>query len=268
MGGSSNKGGQSQVTESSSGGSSSSYATQTPYQQQYYDQLLGQANNLYQQGLPEYYQGATVANFTPAQMQSMDMTQNYITGDAQNMMQGVNKNFQQMMSGQVQTGEGTPYGDMISEYTRQATDAGNLAMQGLRSQGASVGQDGVGSRQDMLSNEVKRQVAQDISGNTANMFNNAYNQAQQTQAQALGQYGNIMNMPINMSKALYNNVGLPQQQLNQAIMNDAKQRYDYNAMRPWQNLAQYANFIGGNMGGTSTQTSEQGGSSTSTTRLI
>ena len=268
MGGSSNKGGQSQVTESSSGGSSSSYATQTPYQQQYYDQLLGQANNLYQQGLPEYYQGATVANFTPAQMQSMNMTQNYINGDAQNMMNGVNQNFQQMMSGEVRTGEGTPYGDMVSEYTRQATDAGNLAMQGLRTQGASVGQDGVGSRQDMLSNEVKRQVAQDISGNTANMFNNAYNQAQQTQAQALGQYGNIMNMPLNMSKSLYNNVGLPQQQLNQAIMNDAKQRYDYNAMRPWQNLAQYANFIGGNMGGTSTQTSEQGGSSTSTTRLI
>ena len=268
MGGSSNKGGQSQVTESSSGGSSSSFATQTPYQQQYYDQLLGQANNLYQQGLPEYYQGATVANFTPAQMQSMNMTQNYINGDAQNMMNGVNQNFQQMMSGEVRTGEGTPYGDMVSEYTRQATDAGNLAMQGLRTQGASVGQDGVGSRQDMLSNEVKRQVAQDISGNTANMFNNAYNQAQQTQAQALGQYGNIMNMPLNMSKSLYNNVGLPQQQLNQAIMNDAKQRYDYNAMRPWQNLAQYANFIGGNMGGTSTQTSEQGGSSTSTTRLI
>jgi hypothetical protein len=100
------------------------------------------------------------------------------------------------------------------------------------------------------------------------MFNNAYNMAQQTQAQALGQYGNIMNMPINMSKALYNNVGLPQQQLNQAIMNDAKQRYDYNAMRPWQGLAQYANFIGGNMGGTVQQNSEQGGSSTSTTRLV
>lgn len=268
MGGSSKKGGGDSVTESSSGGSSSSVATQTPYQQKYYDQLLGQANNLYQKGLPEYYKGPTVANFTPAQMESMGMTQDYITGDAQNMMQGVNQNFQQMMSGKVRTGAGTPYGDMVNEYTRQATDAGNLAMQGLRSQGSSVGQYGVGSREDMLNNEVKRQVAQDISGNTENMYNNAYNMAQQTQAQALGQYGNIMNMPIEMSKSLYNNVGLPQQQLNQAIMNDAKQRYDYNAMRPWQNLAQYANFIGGNMGGTATQTSEQGGSSTSTTRLI
>ena len=300
---------------SSGGGSSSSTSTNTqnPFQQDFFKQQLIEADALYKKGGPQYYQGPTVSGFTPAQMESMNLTSNWVTGQAQDMMGSTNNTWQQMMSGQnnmgsefgglsggfndsmgnmmrgkVNMGEGSPYQNMVNEYTRQATDAGNLAMQGLRTQGASVGQDGGGSRQDMLNNEVKRQVAQDISGNTANMYNNAYNQAQaqqtqgtqmfnnaqmnsmnnasQTQAQALGQYGNIMNMPLEMSKSLYNNVGLPQQQLNQAQMDAQKQQWDNQQQLPYKNLEMFSNFINGNMGGTSTtQTNSNSSSSSSST---
>jgi hypothetical protein len=75
----------------------------------------------------------------------------------------------------------------------------------------------------------------------------------------------MMNMPMNMSQSLYNQVGLPQQQMNQNVMNDAKQRYDYNSMSPWQNLGAYQGFIGGNMGSTNYSNSGGSHSSTSTT---
>ena len=240
----------SKTTTSTTEGGGSSTTTSSPLQQPYYKQLIGQANNLYQQGLPNYYGGATVAGFTPAQMESMNQSSNWTTDGAQNMMGNVNQNFQQMMSGQVQTGEGTPWQGMSDAYTRQATDQANKLMQNVRSSQVMSGQPGGSSRGDLLNNQVIDAANEQVSNNLAAMYGNAYTQAQQTQSNALGQYGSIMSMPLQMSQALYNQVGLPQQQLNQALMNDAKQRYDYSAMRPWQNLSQFGNFLQGNMGGT------------------
>lgn len=262
MGSSTNKQSQPTGTSSSGGGSSFSTATSTPYQQQYYDQLLGQANNLYQQGLPEYYQGPTVAGFTPAQQESMNLTSNWVTGGAQDMMGQMNKNYMDMMSGRVNTGAGSPYGDMADAYRRMATDQANQLMGDVRTNQVMSGQYGGSSRGDMLNNQVTQAANEQLSNNLAMMYGNAYQQAQDQRTAALGQYGNIMNMPLEMSKALYNRVGLPQQQLNQALMDDAKKRYDYAAMAPWQNLAQYANFISGNMGGTNTVSQNSGSSST------
>jgi hypothetical protein len=77
-----------------------------------------------------------------------------------------------------------------------------------------------------------------------------------------------MGMPMGISQGLYNQVGLPQQQLNQATMNDAKQRYDYAAMKPWQNLSQFGNFINGNMGGTNMTDSSSSSNATSTYSVL
>jgi len=126
------------------------------------------------------------------------------------------------------------------------------------------GQQGGSSRGDLLNNRVIEEANRQVTDASAAMYNNAYNQAQQTQATALGQYGSIMNMPLEMSKQLYNRVGLPQQQYNQAIMDDARQRFEFGQTAPWQHLAQYANLISGNFGGTNTSSSESGHHSTTT----
>ena len=242
--------------------SSSSSSTQTPYQQPYYQQQLGQADNLYNMGMPEYYRGPTVAGMTPAQMESMNLASNWVTGGAQDMMSNMNGWYGDMMSGRVNTGEGSPYGDMANVYQQQASDRAKDMMQGLRSSQVMMGQPGGSSRGDLLNNQVIDEANKNVSQNMASMYSNAYNQAQNTRNNALGQYSNIMNMPLGMSAALYNQVGIPQQQLNQNIMNDAKQRYDYNSQLPWQNLQRYQQMIAGNMGGTSSSSS--GGSSTQT----
>lgn len=228
--------------------------TSRPWQQEYYKRMLAQAENLYNQGMPQQYQGPTVAGFTPAQMESMNLTSNYVTGGAQDMMNNQNQIYQQMMSGQVDTGAGSPYANMADAYKRQAVGQAQDAMAELRT-GQVAYQPGGSSRAELLNERVMEDTNQGISDNLASMYGNAYDQAQQKQVQALGQYGSIMNMPLEMSKQLYNRVGLPQQTLNQALMDDQKRRYDYNAMSPYNNLAQFQSFISGNYGGQNIGTS-------------
>ena len=228
--------------------------TSKPWQQEYYKRMLAQAENLYNQGMPQQYQGPTVAGFTPAQMESMNLTSNYVTGGAQDMMNNQNQIYQQMMSGQVNTGAGSPYGDMADAYKRQAVSQAQDAMADLRT-GQVAYQPGGSSRGELLNERVMEDTNQGISDNLASMYGQAYDNAQQKQVQALSQYGSIMNMPLEMSKQLYNRVGLPQQTLNQALMDDQKKRYDYNAMMPYNNLAQFQSFISGNYGGQNMGTS-------------
>ncbi len=228
--------------------------TSKPWQQEYYSRMLQQAEHLWNEGLPDYYQGPTVAGFTPAQMASMNMTSNYVQGGAQDMMKNQNQVYQQMMSGQVNTGAGSPYANMADAYKRQAVGQAQDAMAELRSSQIAY-QPGGSSRGEMLNERVMEDTNQGISDNLAAMYGQAYDNAQQKQTQALSQYGSIMNMPLEMSKQLYNRVGLPQQTLNQAIMDDQKKRYDYNAMKPWNNLNQFKDFISGNYGGINSGTS-------------
>ena len=252
-----------QTTQTTSGGgSSTSTSTSTPYQQQYYEQLLGQANNLYENGPMNMYGGQTVANMTPAQLESMNLTSNWITGGAQNMMNNMQGWYGDMMSGRVNTGPGSPYGDMMNTYKNQAMDSANDMMQQVRSNQVMMGQPGGSSRGDLLNNQVINEANRQVTDAGAQMYGNAYNQAQQTRNNALSNYGSIMNMPLEMSKQLYNRVGVPQQQYNQAMMDDARQRYEFAQTAPWQHLAQYANMISGNFGGTNTSSSESGHHST------
>jgi len=195
-------------------------------------------------------------------MEAQNLASNWITGGAQDQMNTMMGNYNDMMSGRVNTGVGSPYGDMMNAYKSQAMDSAHDMMGGLRSSQVMSGQQGGSSRGDILNNRVIDEANKQVTNAGAQMYNNAYNQAQATRNNALGQYGNIMNMPLSMSNSLYNQVGLPQQQMNQAIMNDAKARYDYNSMLPFRNLEYYRNMIQGNMGGT---TSNQSSSSSSST---
>jgi len=251
-----------QVTTSSSSSSNTSTNTNTPFQQPYFAEALGQAKNLYEQGLPQYYQGQTVAGFTPAQMEAMNRSSNYMTGGQYDQMQGNTFNaLTQGLSGNLDT---RGFDNMAAMYKDQAMQGANDMMSGLRSNQVMSGQYGGSSRGDLVNNKVIENASNQYSNNMANLYNNAYQTAQNNRMQSMGMANQLMANPMEMNKQLYNQVGLPQQQLNQATMNDAKARYDYAAMAPWQNLNQYMNMLQGNMGGTSTTASSGGGSSTTT----
>ena len=267
--GSSSQQPQTQTTtgKSSSSSKSTNTSTNTPFQQDFYAQGLGQAQNLYEQGLPDYYGGQTVAGFTPAQMESMNSMSNYMTGG---QYQGVQDNtfnaLNQGLSGNIDT---RGFDQMSNMYKDQAMQGAQDMMGGLRSSQVMSGQAGGSTRGDLLNNQVIDNASNQYSNNMANMYNNAYQTAQDNRMQSMGMANSLMSNPMEMNKSMYNYVGLPQQQMNQATMDDAKGRYDYAAMSPWQNLTQYQNMISGNMGGTNTSTSSSssGGSSSSTSPM-
>jgi len=221
---------------------------QTPYQQEFFKQALGQAQNLYEQGMPEYYQGQTVAGFTPAQMAAMNNTANYMGGQYNQLQGNTFDALNQGLSGNIDT---RGFDQMSDMYQSQAMEGANDLMQGLRSNQVMSGQSGGSSRGDVMNNQIIDQASDQYSNNMAQLNNNAYQTAQDNRMQSMGMANSIMSNPMQMNQAFYNQVGVPQQQLNQAIMNDAKDRYDYAARSPYENLSQYMNFISGNMGGSS-----------------
>jgi len=253
---------QTQTTTSGSSSNSTSTSTNTPFQQEYFAEGLGQAKNLYEQGLPQYYQGQTVAGFTPAQMESMNRSSNYMTGGQYDQMQGNTFNaLNQGLSGNIDT---RGFDDMSAMYQDQAMQGANDMMGQLRSNQVMSGQPGGSSRGDIMNNQVIDNASNQYSNNMANMYNNAYQTAQDNRMQSMGMANSLMGNPMEMNKNLYNQVGLPQQQMNQATMDDAKGRYDYAAQAPWQNLNQYMQMMQGSMGGTNTNTSTSSGSSSQT----
>lgn len=221
---------------------------QTPMQQDFFKNALGQAQNLYEQGMPEYYQGQTVAGFNPAQMEAMNNTTNYMGGQYNQLQGNTFDALNQGLSGNIDT---RGFDDMSAMYQDQAMQGANDMMKGLRSNQVSSGQHGGSSRGDIMNNQVIDNASNQYSNNMAGMYNNAYQTAQDNRMQSMGMANSIMSNPMQMNQAFYNQVGLPQQQMNQATMNDAKDRYDYGARSPYENLSQYMNFISGNMGGSS-----------------
>ena len=221
---------------------------QNPYQQAFFDQALGQAQHLYEQGMPEYYQGQTVAGFTPAQMEAMNNQSNYMGGQYNQVQGNTFDALNQGLSGNIDT---RGFDQMSDMYKNQAQQGAQDIMGDVRSSQVMSGQAGGSSRGDLMNNQVIDQANQQYSDNMAGMYNNAYQTAQDNRMQSLGMANNIMQNPMQMNQQFYNQVGLPQQQLNQATMNDAKGRYDYAAQSPYNNLSQYMNFISGNMGGSS-----------------
>lgn len=231
-------------------GMASSTTVTSPYQQKQWGNFLSNAENLFNKGLPEYYTGPTVAGFTPAQLESMNLTSNWVTGGAQDMMGKMNQNYMDMMSGRVNTGEGSPYGDMMKVFQNQAMDSANDVMGQLRGNQVMSGQYGGSSRGDLMNNQVIDAANKYVQDKSAEMYMNAYDQAQNTRNNALMNYSSIMNMPVEMSTALYNKVGLPQQQLNQAMMDEQRAKYEYDAWAPYQNMAIMQGWLNNQMGGT------------------
>ena len=90
---------------------------------------------------------------------------------------------EQMMTGEVPTGEGTPYGDLSDTYRdaviSRLTNPTTGVLQGIRTGLLNAGQAGGSSRGDMLQQQaITDAVTQGMAQPMAQMYGNAYQQAQ------------------------------------------------------------------------------------------
>jgi len=237
----------------------SSTNIQTPYEQaRRFNYLIDRAKYLATNYPPKHYgvgreMSELIAPMNADQLAAMGMTRDFATSGMAPIRSAAESGFSSMMSGRVDTGPGSPYGEMMDVYRRQAMDQAQQAMSELRSSQVSY-QPGGSSRGDLLNQQVLENVGQSIADVGAGMYMNAYNTAQQQQANALSQYANMLSTPMNVMRDYYNRVGVPLQQQAQAERDMSREIFDYQQMAPWEALRMYQALTSGNMGGMSTTT--------------
>ena len=170
-----------------------------------------------------------------------------------------------LMAGNVPRGPGTPYGEMESALTQGVTS--NLQqniLPGIRQQQVQY-QPGGSSRANLVQNQaIQKAVQSGLTKPLAEMYGNAYQTAQGMRLPAaqmgIGQqqfgqnmYPTIMSAPLSMYGAM-GDVGEQRRAMSQAGIDADVGRYNYEAMAPYQSLANYMGSISGDYGGQSTMT--------------
>ena len=237
-----------------SGGTRVSTSETAPWKEQQ-GYLMGgfeQAKNVYNRGVPEYYPGETIAGFDPAQTAAQQATLGYVMGPrAAGQQSAAEASLVQGLSGQV---DPNAYNPIASALTNTVTS--NLQkniLPGLRQNQVRY-QPGGSSRGDMVNNRaISSAVTSGLTKPLADIYTNAYNQAQQRAVQSGNLYPSIMGAPISMYNAM-GQVGDRRQALTQGQMDADMARYAYQSEAPYNALNQFMNTISGNYGSSSVNT--------------
>tara|TARA_R100001244_G_scaffold129902_1_gene101654 strand:- start:566 stop:1423 length:858 start_codon:yes stop_codon:yes gene_type:complete len=236
------------------------------------------AEDLYGRGMPKYYTGETLAGFDPEQRRAQASVLNYARGPRVGAMQGgaerallsklsgqtpfTNQQTSDLLAGTVNTGEGTPYGDLANVYRQQAEDQMSQGLsnvrQGLVGSANMPVQPGGGSRGDLAQERILGQGQKAIAQNLAQMYGGAYQQAQGQrfpmaqmgigqQTAGMGAYPTIMGAPMGMYGAMAD-VGAQRRSMAQETINRDMQKYQYEAGAPQSALQNYLASVTGDYG--------------------
>lgn len=213
------------------------------------------AMDQYKQGMPEYYQGSTVAGFNNAQngAQNAIIGQSGLAGNlagqGTNALQGI------MGGGQLKefaSGQPNPYlGDLYSQGARGITDDVNA-------QFSKAGRYGSGAQTNVLSRNLGDMWTNMASGAYENDRNRALSAAGQIDSNTLAASDRLAGM-YDLSQAGNKDVlGIGQllQEQSQKELDDQVSRWNYNQNAPRANVEWLNNIASqqGGLGGTSTGT--------------
>lgn len=203
------------------------------------------AKNLYNMGTPQYYPGATLAGFEPAQQAAQQGVLGYSMGPRVAGMQAAAENaLVRGLSGQI---DPRAYNPMVNALRSNVlSNLQETILPGLRSQAIQYG--GPTSRDALQSNRaISEAVSSGLTKPLAEMYTNAYNLAQERQAQMASLYPTIMNAPYAPLEAI-SQIGAQRRAMSQEAINRDMARYQYEGAAPQQALANYMAMITGNYG--------------------
>jgi len=238
-----------------SGGTQVSTSTTKPWEEQipYLTGGFDQAKKIYDQGAPGYYPNETLAGFDPAQTYAQQQTMGYASGPRAAAQQaGAEQSLLQGLSGQI---DPNAYNPMVNALTSNVLSGlQNQVLPGLRQKQVMYQPGGSSKGNQEYEKAVANRVTSGMTKPIADMYTNAYNQAQQRAVQSGQLYPSIMSAPLNMYGAM-GDVGAQRRAMTQGTMDSDMARYQYEATAPQQQLANYMKMVTGNYGGTTTQTS-------------
>ena len=253
-----------------SGGFTTGITQEGPWkaQEDYLKRGFARSESAYKGGPAPYFPGKTLAGFDPAQEAAQAATLGYAQGPrpaaqqklAEQQMGRTYQTATDLMGGRVDTGAGTPYGDMASAYKDQVisqlTNPTSGVLPGIRS-GLVNYQPGGSTRGNVLQQQaIADAVTKGMSMPLAQMYGQAYQQAQgqrlpaaQVGLAGMQQYPSLMAAPLAMYGAM-GDVGAQRRAMAQESINQAMQKYEYGATAPQTALQNYMAGISGEYGGT------------------
>jgi len=226
-------------------------------QQPFLQAGFGRAAELLGQGAPSYYPKETLAGFTPLEQQAMADVEGYTRGPRPaRMQQAAEQALTGGLGGQVDYDAG-PFGQLrgaleenvLGSLTRPGTGMLPRLRESLvkyQPGGSSIG--------NLLQQQaISEAVTKGMTTPLAQAYERAYTGAQERVPQFMGQYPTIMGAPLE-SMAAMGGVGEEQRAMNQAQMDRAMAKYQYETTAPQQQLQQYLGNIAGQYGGTAQTT--------------
>jgi len=237
-----------------SGGTQVSTSTTKPWEEQipYLTSGFEQAKGLYNQGAPGYYPNETLAGFDPAQTYAQQRTMGYASGPRAAAQQaGAEQSLLQGLSGQI---DPNAYNPMVNALTSNVLSGlQNQVLPGLRQKQVMYQPGGSSKGNQEYEKAVANRVTSGMTKPIADMYTNAYNQAQQRAVQSGQLYPSIMNAPLNMYGAM-GQVGADRRAMTQSTIDRDMARYEYDANAPQNALRNYMAMVTGDYGSTTTAT--------------
>jgi hypothetical protein len=232
---------------SGGGGNTTTVTKSDPWagQQTYLTDVFAKAQDQYNSNTPSYYPGQTVANLSPTTQTAFQLqTQRALNGNplmntAQNTL--INTANGSMLNS-------NPYLDAnFKAGTDAITSAYNNAVNGQTSGFANGNRTGSGM-QAFYQNQQNDTLAKNLNNLYGQTYYNNYNTERTNQLNATQLAPQYAAQDYTNLDAL-SNVGAAQDTYNQNLLNSNIDRFNYEQNLPANKLAQYANLVQGNYGG-------------------
>jgi hypothetical protein len=238
------------------GGSSKPQTTNTvtePWSEQRPFLISGfqRAEDLYQQGAPEYYPGQLIAGQSPMTTQAAQNISNLNTNNP--ALQAATNQAVSTLQGDYLNSN--PWLD--ATYNRAADQVINryneIENPGIESQFSRAGRLGQNAAFATVRNRSDANAATQLQDLATQIYGGNYARERQNQLSAIGQIPGLNQTQLANINALQG-AGQINEAYNQDLINAEIQKYNYEQQAPRNNLADYLGFIQGNYGGSSTAT--------------
>jgi hypothetical protein len=241
----------------SGGGTSVQRMEPSTLQAPYLSNLYQQSQDLYNTGPQQYFPGNTIALPSELQLQGEEAARLGALGPQAQLAGSLLPAIQNQLAGP-QNVANNPY---LAGATTAALRPIYQQTQNLLTQ-ARRGATGAGQlnsdRQALLEQGVIGDYLTRAGDVSANMYNQAYENALRTQAASIGQVPTAMQSLMTPSQSLMGLGGLQQQRAQQGI-EAARERFEFGQQAPYQAINQYGNIVAGSMLPGNTYAETQGG---------
>ncbi|HMM76968.1 MAG TPA: hypothetical protein PJ986_14750 [Gammaproteobacteria bacterium] len=226
--------------------------TQAPWinQQPFLTQVFTEGQRLYGLGGPQYYPTSTVAPFGQTTQNALGKIEGYGMNNPQ--LNQANQYFGNVIGGGFLNSNpylDQMYGNAADAVTRQFNES---VLPGVSAKFGMSGRSGSGLFQNAIGGAYDA-LGDTLSGLASNMYGQNYAAERQMQQQAAQFAPNLAQANFGAMKNVLD-AGQIRDQQAQMQLNDQVKRYQFNQMRPYDNLSRYAGYVGGSGYGASRTT--------------